>query len=607
MKTGRTTTPLAHFGTTSRLTRLRRLLGRGNTLALALAATMPTWTSLAAPAALLGAAATAGLVVGTTGCADENDPKTWVKRLDDPAQRAAAIKRLKAFFDDTMSKASKNRDAPEMKALLDDIVPALTKTYVSVTLDEKTRKDLMQLLADTRDPRTAPALAKAFNEYEPGSNDEDVKFASQSVIGQATAGTLTDQTVIDGLWACFAKFQASKAKSINLVTDLHDAVLAVKSPSYGPKAVEKLSAPVDPSVPSQSLDQIQFWQRTAIQILGELRFAPGAKALVTVVLTPTKRDLRASANAALMRMPAAAEPILISALKRTDPDLTRLVTNPAFEDNSGVAVVADSLSWLSRPAGKAAVLDALANADSDQNRTILAQSLGHYPADPAMVKAFLDAYAKIPATASIKLLNGANAHGVLTQVSAQFYSPSVVEWLVKEITTAKGEAADEMQLYALDAAIKLMQPAQASKVNEAVNKEGTPREKDMFKLASGVMDKCKEDAMCYANFLGEPIPSSPPTAAEGAVKAAWMAVEYGAGKAEVRNALLDKLPGVKQIGARLAVVEAIDALAPQGDNTSAEKIEKIVAADKAKGDRDLMAGDDALVKVAARLRARALP
>ena len=64
---------------------------------------------------------------------------------------------------------------------------------------------------------------------------------------------------------------------------------------------------------------------------------------------------------------------------------------------------------------------------------------------------------------------------------------------------------------------------------------------------------------------------------------------------------------MKQIGARLAVVEAIDALAPQGDNTSAEKIEKIVAADKAKGDRDLMAGDDALVKVAARLRARALP
>jgi len=580
MKTGRTTKLLAH------------LYSRTLTLALA-----------TAPVAGVMLAATFATLV--PGCADENDPKTWVKRLDDPAQRAAAVKRLGAFFDDTMTKSNKNRDAPEMKALLDDIVPALTKTYVSVTLDEKTRKDLIKLLADTRDPRTAPALAKAFNEYEPGSSDEDVKFAAQSVIGQATAGTLTDQSVIDALWACFSKFQASKAKSINLVTDLHDAVLAVKHPSYGPKAVEKLSAPVDPTVPAQSLDQIQFWQRTAIQIIGELKYAQGAKALVTVVLTPSKKDLRATANAALMRIPVAAEPILIAALLGTDPDLAKL--SKLFEDNSSIAVIADSLSWLSRPAGKAAILNALAGADNDQNRTVLAQSLGHYPADAAVGKAFLDAYAKIPSNASIKLLNGANAHGVLTQVSAQFYSPSLVDWLVKEIVTAKGEEADEMQLYALDAAIKLMQPGQASKVNEAVNKAGTPREKEMFKLASAVMDKCKEDAMCYVNFLGQPIPSSPPTAAEGAVKAAWMAVEYGNGKVEVRNALIEKLPGITQAGAKLAVTEAIDALAPQGDAAAAEKLEKIVAADKAKGDKNLIMGDDVLVKVAARLRARALP
>ena len=57
-----------------------------------------------------------------------------------------------------------------------------------------------------------------------------MKFAAQAVIGLAKAGKLTDQSVIDALWSCFAKFQASKAKSIDLVTDLHDAVLAVKDP-----------------------------------------------------------------------------------------------------------------------------------------------------------------------------------------------------------------------------------------------------------------------------------------------------------------------------------------------------------------------------------------
>ena len=57
----------------------------------------------------------------------------------------------------------------------------------------------------------------------------------------------------------------------------------------------------------------------------------------------------------------------------------------------------------------------------------------------------------------------------------------------------------------------------------------------------------------------------------------------------------------------MTVAEAIDALAPRGDATGADKLEKIVAADKATGARDTVMGDDVVVKVAARLRARALP
>jgi hypothetical protein len=593
MKTGRMTTLLAHMHS-------RTLATTAQALALTVGAAAAV---LATP--LVTAGLGASLALGVAGCADENDPGTWVKRLDDPARRAPAIKRLASFFDDTLTKSNKNREAPEMKALLDEIVPPLTKTYVSVTLDEKTRKDLIKLLADTRDVRTAPALAKAFNEYEPGVSDEDVKFSAQSATGLMQAGKLTDQSVIDALWACFSKFQVSKAKSINLVTDLHDAILTVKHPSYGPKAVAKLAAPVDPKIPDQSLDQIQFWQRTAIQIVGELAFAPAAKALVTVVLTPTKADLRATANAALMRMPQAAEPVLIAALKGTDPDFTKLY--PLYEDKSYIAVLADSLSWLSRPAGEAAILDALPTADNEQNRTVLAESLYRYPADPVVEKAFLDAYAKIPVDTPVALLNGANAHGFLTQVSAQFYDPTLVDWLLKETTKAKGAEADEMQLFAVESAIKLMQPAQMAKVTEVVNKVGTPREKEMYKLSAAVVDKCHESASCYVDFLGQPIPSSPPLAAQGAVKASWMAVEYGAGKADIVNGLVEKLANIRQAGVRLDVAEAIDALLPKGDAAVAEKLEKYVAADKATGDKNLIQGDDGVVKVAARLRARALP
>lgn len=567
--------------------------------------------ALAAPAASLGATALisflAPLTAGTllSACADENDPQTWVKRLDDPAQRPAAIKRLSQFFDDATTKANKNLEDPQVKQVVDVVVEPMSKVYTTVALDEKTRKDLIKVLADMRDPRAAPAIAKAFNDYEAGKNDEDVKYASQAVVNLAKQNKMTDQGVIDALWNCFSKFQASKTKSINLVTDLHDAVLAVKSPSYGPKATEKLAAGVDPKIPEQARDQIQFWQLTAIQVLSDLKYTQGIHALVTVVVNPSKRDLRSTANAALMRMPKEAEPVLIAALKGTDPTFAKYAA--MYDDKSYIAVVADSLSWLSRPAGKAAILEALATADNDQNRTILAQSLVHYPPDPTLVKAFLDAYAKIPPTAAIALLNGANAHGQLTQASAQFYQPNLTDWLVKEISTAKGEAADEMQLFALDAAIKLMQSGQLNAVKEQVNKEGTELEKNKYKLASQVVQKCGADVNCYVKVLDDPIPSSPPTAAETAVKAAWMAAEYGVGNTAVRSALVDKVDKVKQPGARLALAEAIDFLAPLGDAAAADKLDKLVDADRATGDKNLLMGDDVVVKVAQRLRARALP
>ena len=56
-----------------------------------------------------------------------------------------------------------------------------------------------------------------------------------------------------------------------------------------------------------------------------------------------------------------------------------------------------------------------------------------------------------------------------------------------------------------------------------------------------------------------------------------------------------------------ALVEAIDFLAPQGDPAAADKLEKLVDADRATGDKSLLMGDDGVVKVALRLRARAMP
>ncbi|MCL2724127.1 MAG: hypothetical protein FWD69_06775 [Polyangiaceae bacterium] len=548
--------------------------------------------TIAAPVALA--------VTTISACADESDPKTWVKRLDDPAQRAPAIKRLEQFFNDTMAAAGNNRDDAKVKQLLDDSVEPLTKAYITGGLDDKTRKDLIKLLADMGDTRATPAFAKAFKDFEPGRNDDDIKFASQGTTRIAQAGKLTDQSLIDALWDCFAKFQPSKSnKSINLVKDLQNAVKVVKHPSYGPKAVEKLSAPVtDPKDPAQGLDQIQFWQLTSVQLLGDLKFTPGIKPLVNVLMTPTKADLTSPVRLALTKMPKESEPVLIGALKGTDPDFAALAQK--YPNKGYVPRVAEPLAYISRPAGRNAILEALASADNDTNRAMLAVYLTHFPAEPKTEKAYLEAYNKVDGNAAITVMGGTNAHALMAQAAANFFNPSLTDWLLKETANAKGDAADAMPPAALQAAIKIMTNAQSKAVGDAVAKiHGQAVEKEMYKAASAVLDKCKEDVSCYLAALDAPVPTMPPSAKMGHVKAAWMAGIYG--KDGTKQDLIAKVEKIKDGSVRLAMVETIDHLSPQGDSATADRLEKIAEADRVAG---VNAATDEIYKTALKLRSR---
>jgi uncharacterized protein (DUF1778 family) len=554
-------------------------------------------TTVAIPAAAM--VATSATLIG---CADENDPQTWVKRLDDPAQRTPAIKRLGAFFEDAMTKANNKRDDPGVVAVLDKIADPLAKQYTAGNLDEKTRKELIKLLASTQDARTAPALAKAFNEYEAGKNDDDVKFAAQAVSGLAEGGKLQDQNLIDALWNCFSKFQASKAKSSNLVKDLHDAVLAVKSPTYGPKAVEKLAAPVDPQNQDSVRDQLMFWQLTAIQVIGETKFAPAAKILVTTLLTPAKEGLRATVVSALLRIPKEGQAQLIAALGGKDAEYNKLAEAYGPE-KTHIAFLGDALAYISRPEGKDAVIRTLDNPGSDTNRVILAQSLYRFPYDAKVLAAFQGAYAKTPASFDSRLLGGVYGRTALVQVAGHFYDPSLVDWVLKEVATASGDETEALHSEGLKTAMKLMPAGKVRAVADAVGKYGSALDKQVLGFAQGPVDKCKEEHACYLAVLDEIVPSSPKGANMRHIKAAYM---LGAlGNVGTAKQLADKLDKVKDPGARLAVIEAIDHLCPKGDNAISDIIDKVVEGDKSGGNAALLAADDALVKVSLAMRARA--
>jgi hypothetical protein len=572
---------------------------------------MKTVRTLCCTLRLLSAAAgvAAPLVLGATvlACEDENNPKTWVKRLDDPAQRANAIKRLTQFYEDDMTRASNDASAPEVKELLDAIVDPLTKQYTAGGLDDKTRIDLMKFLAETHDPRTQPALAKALKDFEMGKTDDEVRVACESINSMAKSGIKLEQTVIDELWNVFTKFQLSKTNSERLYKAIHEAVVNVHDPSYGDKAIEKLKGAVNESVDSQK-DQLMWWQLTSVQVLRELRYTKAVKPLIITLLTPSKTStLGATIQFVLLKMAKDAEPELIKALNGQDPDYAKAAEG--FEDKANIGIIARVLAQLGRPAGRDALLQALPGADTDTARTEIAQALTQMPSDPRVEPAFLAAYNKLTWESNDKLLT-IKSRAALAQQSGKFYDPKLLDWLLKEMKKAPDFQAKLLQM---EPAIKLMTSDRKADVVEAMAKLKKEAPADIFALsqqifdnASAVLDKCKTDSACYISSLDQPIPTNSPTANWKAIKATWMVVIYGgANGGATRAELLRHVDKVKNTGARIALCEAIDALAPQGDVAAADALDKIVAADAKSGEPELVATDNTVAQVAWRLRVRA--
>ena len=569
-----------------------------------LSATAP----LVAPVCAVGAGvAVSALLIA---CDDDNDPKTWVKRLDDPAQRANAIKRLTQFYEDGMTKASNNASSPEIKALLDTIVEPLTKTYTAGGLDDKTRADLMKSLAEMHDPRAQPAIAKALKDFEMGKTDDETRVACESINFMSKAGTKLDQTVIDELWNVFARFQISKTTSERLYHAIQDAVLQVKDPSYADKAIDKLKGvvPPNPSVDIQK-DQLMWWQLTSVRLLSELQTTKAVKPLIVALLTNTKTStLGATIQFALLKMAKTAEPELIKALNQGDPDYVT-AEKTWGDDKTWIGVIAEVLAVIGRAPGRDAILALLPTVTDDTARTELAQALTQEPNDPRVEPAFLDAYKKLSWDASDTLLGALKPRIALAQQSAKFYDPKLLDWLLKEMKGAPDYSARIIQL---EAEAKLMTPDRKDDVAAALAslKKETPADgfakvQQMFDAISSAQDKCKADVNCYVAILDEDIPRVPQTSYYKQVKATWMTVIYGSGNAAAtRGQLLAKLDKVKNPGARIALCEAIDELAPQGDTAAADAIDKIVAADVKSGDKELVSTDNAVAQVAWRLRVR---
>jgi HEAT repeat protein len=561
-------------------------------------------------ALLVGSAAVTAVAassVAVLSCADENDPETWVKKLGDPITKPGAVKRLIQFYEDRMTRANKDRSNPEVKGLVDKIIGPLTDAYVKGQLDEKTRIELIKLLADMRDARAKAAWIKGLSGFaqNAGASEDDVRWIAPAV------GALKLEDCAEAMGQAFVKLEAGTQKGSQAYKNLHDSMLQLLSPSWKALMMERLnrpmSRPADKSTP-EKVDAYRtelFWQTTAAEILAELKDPASVKSLFKVFLNPQKADVAGTASSAIIRMGKASVPFLLQALGGQDADVVEYAKansggNPE-EAKSYVRWAAVMLGGIGRAEAGEPLIQALGGLDSDVNRAVVARELAKLPATPASIKAFQTAFEKVPPSTLMPL--GDNARGQLMEEAAHFYDSALVPWMLKQIKEAKGEENDKnsLQISALTSAIKLMKKDQMADVKAAVEKEGTPVEKDAFKLAADVLNACGENVGCYLSKLQEPAAQEQKTQFIGLKSAYMLSILGNQGTA---MEIAKQLQKVRNAAVRFTAVSAIDHLVQKDTGPVIDALQKIVDENKAKGDTNMMQSDTPVKQVIYRLRAR---
>ncbi len=571
---------------------------------------------------LLGAAAASAVTVASgtiIGCADENEPETHVKRLDDPATLPGAVNRLVQFFEDAMTRDNKERNGPTVKPLLDKIIEPMTQKCVAGDLDERTNSKLIKFISDTRDPRGEACLVKALKDYKPDSTEEDVRWACRAI------GAMKAKAAAAPLYEVFAKLKPSKPKGATIYRDVHDAMVAINDPSWEGQLITMVGRPINDRKDVAVLKDELFWQITAAEILGLQKSEKAVTPLLKMILSPMKADAAMTAILALTKI---GKPSIQPAVALLQGDAKELVEYSKVEnlkaagdkpnaeakkaaETAYISTAALVLATIGRQESAPPLLAALEKSE-DVPRAIIAREITKLPKTPETVKAFQTAYEKTPVTLSIP--PGMGARESLLEAAGMFFDASFTPWIVKTALDAKGEEGDVAPVRdaSMATALKLMTSEQIADVDKLFNQKSTGADgkpstvgkafEKEYKLAKDMLAACGNKVECYLAKLAEPASQAKETQFQG-IKAAYMVGVFGS--PDVRQQLIDLMPKLTNAAVRFVAVSVIDYHSPKGDAAIAEKLQKIVDEAEEKKDAEKISANAPFKTVIYRLNARA--
>ncbi len=567
---------------------------------------------------VLGTATTVGVAAVSmtlVGCKDESQPEYWVDKLEDQPWRPRAIKRLEQFFEDAVTKANKDFESAEVKALLDKIVDPLTKTYLEHydSMDTKTRVTLIKLLASFRDKRTEPALKKALEEFakRPKStkDEQDIKWAARAAID------LKLPSLGAPLLEVFQKLKASTMLGGSVYRDINEAMVAMPQQSWTGPLSKMLEAEISPPTGPNDKDKIDpyrdqlFWQTTAAQVLGELAAGEAVDPLLKVMLDPAKADVQTTALLALVKIGKPAVEQATKLLKGEANDLEAFHVRRMKElgqkeppkDDPHVRVAALVLGTVGRKEAAPVMIQALNSTKEAVNKAVIAAELAKLPATPEAKAAFKQAFESMSLETVIP--PGQNALHRLAESAAMFFDPGMIPWLLERAESQAGSGEDKKALQSLITitALKLAKPDQLSAVKAAVNRYGTKIEKDALALTEQLLKACGDRASCYLAAIEKSENQEQKTQFAG-IKAGYMIGILG--NEQTRAELVQRLDAVENAAVRFVAALAIDQLSPQGSKDVAEQLRKIIDKNAQSPDRDKAQADTPLKQVMYRIEAR---
>jgi HEAT repeat protein len=536
---------------------------------------------------LRGCATASAIAIATAAvvaCSDENDPATYVKRLDDPATRAPAVSRLIQFYEDKMGIDNQDRNGPNVKPLLELIVQPLTQRCVEGDLDERTNSKLITFLSSTKDPRAEACILKALKSYTPDKTEDDVRNACRAVAAmklKSAAGPLMD---------VFTKIHASRPKAQSTYRDVHDAMVALQDPSWEPQLIQYLNRPLD-SKDQAVINDEMFWEITAAEVLGFMKSEKAVRPLLKLMLSPMKGAGQGDAVLALVKIGKPAIGPTVALLRGTDKDLVDYskaeVVKAAAGDKQAekgaasayVGAAALVLATIGREETAGPLIEAVGTIDDGVAKAVIARELTKVPRSDKTIKAFKDIFEKLPTNLSIPNSRG-GAREVLLDVVANFFDASFVPWIVGTLKSMKGDEGDlaPIRERAMEAILKIATRDQVKFIDEVASmkaSEGTVGkgyEKEI-KLVKDLLATCGDKFDCYLGKLSDPSIQTDDKQLVG-IKSAYMLGVLGG--ADVPKKIMAVYPKISNLGIRFAALTAIDALSPRGNTEIANTLQKIV-------------------------------